>query len=127
MLDVSDAVQYLHSGHYEAGGSLEAGGEEVGVKFKWILLSSITGGKSWEGGCSEAKEIVVTSAIFADDTTFADKAKELVKKERGRWEERNSEDKEKRLEFGTGEGEKIRIRMLDRELGGREQHWIGYR
>ena len=27
----------------------------------------------------------------------------------GRWEERNNDDKEERLEFGTREGEKIRI------------------
>ena len=49
----------------------------------------------------------MTSALFAHDTTIVGKALELeeevrvVKEKMGRWEEKNHENKEKRLEFGT--------------------------
>ena len=45
------------------------------MKFRWVPGSSFAGGKSWERGSSEAKEVVVTSALFADDTTIVGKAK----------------------------------------------------
>ena len=57
----------------------------------------------WEKRCSEAKDVVVTLAIYADYTTIVDKASEwnegvtVVKREMGRWEERNNDDKEERL------------------------------
>ena len=47
----------------------------------------------------------------------------MVKREMGRWEERNNEDNEEKLEFGTGEGGRLifwraewgRTRMLGKE------------
>ena len=52
---------------------------------------------------------MVTSSLFADDTTIVGKARKLekrvrvVKREMGRWEKRNIEDNEESLEFGTRE------------------------
>ena len=54
--------------------------------------------------------MVVSSALFADDITIVGTRGELeegvgaVKEVMGKWEERNNEDKEERLEFGTAEG-----------------------
>ena len=63
----------------------------------------------------------VTSALFADDTIIEGKKGELdegvreVKRVMGEWEERNNEEKEEVLEFGTeAEGE---IRVLGSWLG----------
>ena len=57
----------------------------------------------WEKRCSEAKDVVVTLAIYGDDTNIVGKASEwnevvtVVKREMGRWEEWNNDDKEERL------------------------------
>ena len=47
--------------------------------------------------------------IRLESGTIKVKGVTVVKRELGRWEERNNDDKEERLEFGTREGEKIRI------------------
>ena len=53
--------------------------------------------------------------LFADDTTVVgtkgemDESVRRVKEVMGRWEERNNEDKEEVLEFGTEEGDEVRI------------------
>ena len=65
-----------------------------------LLMSTIR--LRWEKRCSEAKDVVVTLAIYGDDTTIVGKASEwndrvtMVKREMGRWEERNNDDKEER-------------------------------
>ena len=88
--------------------------EEVVVSTSLILLMFTTRLR-WEKRCSEAKDVVVTLAIYGDDTTILRKAREwnegvmVVKREMGRWEERSNDDKEEGLHFGTREGEKIRI------------------
>ena len=57
----------------------------------------------------------VTSALFADDTVIVstkgemDESVQRVKEVMNRWEERNNEDKEEVLDFGTEEGEEIRV------------------
>ena len=66
-----------------------------------LLMSTIR--LRWEKRCSEPKDVVVTLAIYGDDTTIVGKASEwnegvtVVKREIGRWEERNNDDKEERL------------------------------
>ena len=63
-------------------------------------------------------------ALFADDTTPVGKKKELergvqiLKEEMGKLDERNNEDKEEILIFGTEEGAKIR--MLGLYIGQKE-------
>ena len=77
--------------------------------------SSFAGVGVWEKGSSEAKRVVITSALFADDTTIIGKKRELeegvvrMKEVMGRWEERNNDDKEERLVFGTEEGGDVRV------------------
>ena len=94
---------------------LEIGGDRVGVNFRWVPGGSFAGAKTWERGSSEAKVVKVSSALFADGTTFVGKKSEMeegvraAKEVMGRWEERNNEDKEERLEFGTEEGREIRV------------------
>ena len=62
--------------------------------------------------------------LFADDTTIVGERRELgrgvdrMKEVMGRWEEKNNEDKEEKVEFGTEEGGKIRI--LGSWIGGKE-------
>ena len=93
----------------------ELGGKGAGVRFRWVPGGSFSGTKTWERGSSEAKTVVVSSLLFADDTTIVGRKGELgegveaVKEEMGKWEERNNEDKEERLEFGTAEGREIRV------------------
>ena len=86
--------------------------------------------------------------LFADDTTVVgtkgemDESVRRVKEVMGRWEERNDEDKEEVLEFGTEEGDEVRIlgsRMGEKEdvrnrirragmLWGNVRGWLkGYR
>ena len=56
-----------------------------------------------------------SSLFFADDTTIVGRRGELgkgveaVKEVMGKWEEKNNEDKEERLEFGTAEVREIRL------------------
>ena len=94
---------------------LREGGEGVGVRWRWMPGSSFAGTRVWERGSSEAKGVTITSALFADDTTIIGRKRELeegvekVKEVMGRWEERNNDDKEERLVFGTEEGGEIRV------------------
>jgi hypothetical protein len=87
----------------------------VGVKWKWIPGGSFAGESSWERGCTEAKSVRITSALFADDTTIVgvkgeiEEGVRVVKNVMSKWEERNNEDKEEVLEFGTEEGSEIRV------------------
>ena len=91
------------------------GGEEVGIRWNWMPGSSFAGTGVWEKGSSEAKGVTITSALFADDTTIIGRKRELeggvekVKEVMGRWEERNNDDKEERLVFGTVEGGEVRV------------------
>ena len=94
---------------------MRRGGEDVGIRWRWMPGSSFAGTRVWERGSSEAKGVTITSALFADDTTIIGKRRELeegvekVKEVMGRWEERNNDDKEERLVFGTEEGGDIRV------------------
>ena len=66
-------------------------------------------------GCEKAKEIRIDCMLFADDITVVGTKGEMeesvrrVKEVMGRCEERNNEDKEEVLEFGTEEGDEVRI------------------
>ena len=97
---------------------------EVGVGWRWVPGGSFAGVGNWEKECSEAKEVRVRLVLFADDTTVVGTKEELgrgvdrMKEVMGRWEEKNNEDKEEKVEFGTEEGGKIRI--LGSWIGGGE-------
>ena len=97
---------------------------EVGVGWRWVPGGSFAGVGNWEKECSEAKEVRVRLVLFADDTTIIGEKGELgrgvdrIKEVMSRWEEKNNEDKEERVEFGSQEGGKIRI--LGSWIGGRE-------
>ena len=97
---------------------------EVGVGWRWVPGGSFAGAGNWEKECSEAKEVRVKLVLFADDTTIVGEKGELgrgverMKEVMGRWEEKNNEDKEEKVDFGTEEGGKIRI--LGSWIGGKE-------
>ena len=93
----------------------ERSNEKVGVVWKWIPGGAFAGASSWEKGCTEAVNVRITSALFADDTTIVgtkgelDEGVRVIKREMNKWEERNNDAKEEVLEFGTKEGEEIRV------------------
>ena len=90
-------------------------GREVGVRWRWMPGGSFAGTGVWERESTETKMVKITSCLFADDTTIIGVGGEMeesvrrVKEVMGRWEERNNEDKEERLVFGTEEGEGKRV------------------
>ena len=47
------------------------------VRFRWVPGGSFSGTKSWERGSSEAKTVVVSSLLFADDATIVGRKGEL--------------------------------------------------
>ena len=76
---------------------------------------SFAGAGNWEKEFSEAKEVRVKLVLFADNNTIVGEKGELgrgverMKEVMGRWEEKNNEDKEEKVDFGTEAGGKIRI------------------
>ena len=64
---------------------------------------------------SENKKIRIDKGLFADDTNLVGRKKEMaeglkaVKEVMDKFEERNNEDKEEEIIFGTEESNKIRI------------------
>ena len=90
-------------------------GRELGVSWKWMPGSSFAGVKSWEKKSSETKGVKFATLLFADDTTLVGERVELedgvreTKEVMNKWEERNNENKEEELEFGTEEGGKVRV------------------
>ena len=93
-----------------------------GLVWKWVPGGSFAGEKVWEKGGAEAVSVELTTALFADDTNALGKKGEMnenvreMKEVMERWEERDNEDKEETLEFGTNEGEDVRV--LGSWLGG---------
>ena len=92
-----------------------AGGDTVGIRWKWIPGGSFAGTGKWEKGCSEAKSMTITSSLFADDTTIIGERGELevgvrkIKEVMGKFEERNNEDKEEVIVFGDRDSGGIRV------------------
>ena len=90
-------------------------GMEVGIVFKWIPGSFFPGESTLEKHNSEAKRRRLDKELFADDTQLLGKMKEMenglraVKEQMNRFEERNNDDKEEELIFGTEESNKIRV------------------
>jgi hypothetical protein len=88
---------------------------EVGIVFKWIPGSFFPGENTLEKHNSEAKRKRLDKELFADDTQLLGKMKEMenglraVKEQMNRFEERNNDDKEEELIFGTDESNKIRV------------------
>ena len=88
---------------------------DFGINFKWIPGSNIPGNNMREKPNSEAKRVKIDKGLFADDTTIVGRKKELqqgvdeTKKVMSLFEERNNDDKEEHLEFGTENSKKIRM------------------
>ena len=88
---------------------------EMGLTYKWVPGSSFPNEARWEKKNSEAREIIINKGLFANDTTEIGRKKELeqgveaTKEAMNSLEERNNEDKEEHLDFGTEEGRKIRV------------------
>ena len=120
----------------------EAQGGE-GVVWKWVPGGSFAGERVWEKGGAEAVSVSLTTALFADDTTLLgkkgdmDEVVRVAKEVMNKWEERDNEDKEEVLEFGTNEGANVRvlgswmgegdINMRKRRAGmlwGRVKEWL---
>ena len=71
MFNVGHPVQHLPSGIDEAGGGEDTGGgRRVGLGWRWVPGSSFAGERRWEKGRTETRRVVVSSALFADDTTI---------------------------------------------------------
>ena len=94
------------------------------MKWRWQPGNSFPSGNLWEKYSSEAETRVVTVSLFADDTTIVGRRDEIeegvrtIKEVMERYEEKNNEDKEEILEFGSEEGKKIR--MLVSWMGAKE-------
>ena len=88
---------------------------DYGLNFKFVPGSCFPGTSRWEKPNSEAKRIKIDKGLFADDTTIVGKKNELqqgvdeTKRIMAKFEERNNDDKEEHLDFGTEESEKIRM------------------
>ena len=93
----------------------EETGLDAGLNFKWVPGSSFPNMRRWEKENSEAKRRKIDQGLFADDTTIIGRKREIdqgvdeIKKVMNMFEERNNEDKEETLDFGTEEGGKIRV------------------
>ena len=101
-----------------------ADGRTAGIVMRWVPGSAFPAANAWERGCSDAVEVCVEKSLFADDTTAVGDKEELevgievTKEAMGRYEERNNDGKEEVLDFGTEEGNKVR--MLGCWMGWRE-------
>ena len=101
----------------------EVSGKEVGVCFSWVPGSALPGERLWEKKHSEAVEVWLELSLFADDTTVVGDVEELeegvevTKKVMSEFEEKNNDDKEESLVFGSEESGDIRM------LG----CWMGWR
>jgi hypothetical protein len=90
-------------------------GREVGLKWRWVPGSNFAGEGLWEKHNSDAVTVTLQTSLFADDTTIIGRGDELegavaaVKESMATLEERNNDDKEERLVFGTEEGNEIRM------------------
>ena len=102
----------------------EEAGLEMGITFKVVPGSSFPGSSTWEKYNSEAKKVKVDKELFADDTSVIGKKGEIeqglrvIKEVMSRFEEKNNDDKEEEIVFGTEESNKIR--MLGSWLGPEE-------
>ena len=96
-------------------------GLDAGVVFKWVPGSAFPSESGWEQDNSDAIEVVIDKSLFADDTSIVGYMNELengvqATKDVMSWfEERNNDNKEEYLNFGTdGSG---KIRMLGSWMG----------
>ena len=93
----------------------ERAGRQVGVKIRWQPGNAFPSSNLWEKYSSEAESRMVTMSLFADDTTIVgrrdeiEEGTEIIKRIMGEFEEKNNDDKEEKLEFGSEEGKKIRM------------------
>ena len=87
----------------------------AGVEWRWVPGNCFPGQGLWEKYNSEAKTVRITSSLFLDDTTIIGMKNELedgvreIKRVMNKFEEKNNEDKEETLAFGTPDSEEIRM------------------
>ena len=102
----------------------EEEGLQMGIGFRYIPGSKFPSVQVWEKGNSETKRRRIDKELFADDTSVVGKKAEIegglrvVKEVMERFEEKNNDDKEEEIIFGTEESDKIR--MLGSWLGPKE-------
>ena len=102
----------------------EEAGMEVGISFRFIPGSSFPASRAWEKGNSETKRRRVDKELFADDTSVVGKKEEIegglraIKEAMAMFEEKNNDDKEEEVIFGTEQSNGIR--MLGSWLGPEE-------
>ena len=93
----------------------EREGRQVGVRIRWQPGNAFPSNNLWEKYSSEAESRIITTSLFADDTTLVgrrdeiEEGTEIVKRIMEEFEEKNNEDKEEILVFGSEEGKKIRM------------------
>ena len=88
---------------------------EVGVRWRWQPGNSFPSSNLWERYSSEAENKKISLSLFADDTTIIGTKDEIeqgvtaVKSITNDFEERNNDDKEETLVFGSEDRSKIRM------------------
>ena len=102
----------------------EEEGNEVGVEWRWQPGSSFPSTGLWEKYSSETETRRISLSLFADDTTIIgtkaeiERGVEVVKSVMSNFEEKNNDDKEEELIFGSEEGRATR--MLGSWMGAEE-------
>ena len=87
----------------------------MGVKWRWQPGNALPSGNLWDRYSSEAESRDITLLLFADDTTVVGQRGEIeegvreIERVMESFEERNNDEKEESLDFGSEEGKKIRI------------------
>ena len=93
----------------------EREGRQMVVRIRWQPGNAFPSNNLWEKYSSEAESRIITTSLFADDTTIVERrdeieeGMEIVKRIMEEFEEKNNEDKEEILVFGSEEGKKIRM------------------
>ena len=93
----------------------EEEGLVAGGVVKWVPGSAFPSEATWEKKNSEAVEVRVAKSLFADDTTIVGNKEEIergvdiTKQIMNKFEERNNDDKEEELLFGSEESGQIRM------------------
>ena len=93
----------------------EREGKQVGVRWRWQPGSAFPSVNLWEKYSSETESRDIALSLFADDTTIVGRKDEIdggveeVKRVMETFEERNNNNKEETLVFGSEEGKEIRM------------------
>ena len=89
--------------------------EEVGIRWRYQPTNAFLSTGGWVKPSIETGEKRITLSLFADDTTILGRRAEIeeetrsIKRVMKQFEDKNNEDKEERLDFGSEEGRSIRM------------------